>query len=164
MTNDSEKKDNGVVEEHEHRVGDDPSPRPHSEEAEATAPPPQVLNHHDGPNELSASKRFTLVAIVTFTVAMSSAGLQGLNIALPTIQNELGISETNLQWVSSAYSLTFGCFLLLSGRLADVYGRKRCFCLGISWYAVWTLVGGFLHSGPGFIVTRALAGMGASMG
>lgn len=105
-----------------------------------------------------------MVLIVAFTMMMSSAGLQGLNIAMPNLETDLNLTEGNLQWIPSAYSLTFGCFLLLSGRLADVYGRKKCYFIGIAWYAVWSLIGSFMHSGPAFIVTRAFAGMGASMG
>ncbi|KAL1411290.1 hypothetical protein Q8F55_002241 [Vanrija albida] len=116
------------------------------------------------PPELSRAQRIGLVSLGTAVMCMSAGGQQGLNIALPLIQTELGIKEADLQWVASAYSLTSGCFLLLSGRLADVYGRKLCFIIGMLWYALWCLVGAFLHSGPAFIVTRALAGAGASMG
>jgi sugar phosphate permease len=113
---------------------------------------------------LSKSRTYVLIAIVAFTMIMSSGGQQGLNIALPVIQEELGILESNLQWVASAYSLTWGCLLLLSGRIADVYGRKLCFIIGIAWYAIWCLVGSLMHSGAALIVTRALAGAGAAMG
>jgi hypothetical protein len=97
-------------------------------------------------------------------MTLSPAAQQGLNIALPIIQEELGILESNLQWISSAYALTNGCFLLLAGRLADAYGRKKCFIVGLGWYAIWCLVGSFMHSGAALIVTRALAGIGAAMG
>ncbi|TXT04304.1 hypothetical protein VHUM_04191 [Vanrija humicola] len=99
-----------------------------------------------------------------FSMAMNGGEQTGLNIALPLIQTELDISESNLQWVASAFSLTNGCFLLISGRVADAFGRKRCFIGGMLWYGIWCLVGSFMHSGPGLIVTRAMAGAGASMG
>jgi len=94
---------------------------------------------------------------------MSAGGNMALNIALPTIQTDLNMLETDLQWLSSAYSLTSGCFLLLSGRMADVHGRKLVFICGLSWYAVWSLVGGFMRTGAGLIIARALAGSGAAM-
>jgi MFS family permease len=105
-----------------------------------------------------------LVAIAMFVIVLGAGGQQGLNIALPALQAELGIPQNDLQWVASAYGLASGCLVPLSGRLADIYGRKTCFIIGIGWYAVWNLVGSFLHDRIGFIVTRALAGMGASMG
>ena len=68
-----------------------------------------------------------VAALVTFTLCMSAAGSMTLTIALPTIQDDLNMDEHDLQWITAAYSLTNGCFLLLSGRLADVHGRKLVF-------------------------------------
>ncbi|WRT67059.1 uncharacterized protein IL334_004025 [Kwoniella shivajii] len=112
---------------------------------------------------LSELRLFLVAATVTFSMIMSAAGSQTLNIALPRIQIDLGINDSDLQWVASAYSLTNGCFLLLSGRLADIHGRKLVFLCGVMWYALWTLIGGFMKSGVGLIVARALAGIGAAM-
>ncbi|WVQ98642.1 hypothetical protein IAU59_005773 [Kwoniella sp. CBS 9459] len=112
---------------------------------------------------LTRMRLFLVAAVVTFTMCMSSAGNQALNIALPTIQTDLQMIESDLQWIASAYSLTNGCFLLLSGRLADVHGRKLVFMTGVFWYALWTLIGGFMKNGAGLVVTRALAGSGAAM-
>lgn len=86
-----------------------------------------------------------------------------MTISLPTIGLELDMPQDSLEWITAAYSLTYGCFLLLSGRLADVHGRKLVFLCGLSWFALWHLVGGFLNNGPGLVVTRALAGSGAAM-
>lgn len=112
---------------------------------------------------LSPARLFSVAVIVTFTMILSAGGMQGLNIALPTIGAELDMRESDLQWVASAYSLTNGCFLLLAGRMADVHGRKLVFMVGVLWYAVWHLVGGFMHNGAALVVTRALAGCGAAM-
>jgi len=79
------------------------------------------------PRTLSKMQLVVVAALVTFTLCMSSAGAMCLTIALPTIQNDLNMNANDLQWVAAAYSLTNGCFLLLSGRLADVHGRKRMF-------------------------------------
>lgn len=118
---------------------------------------------HSNPARLSTPNLIAISGILTFTMCMSAAGQQTLNIALPTIQTELGMSEFNLQWITSAYTLTNGCFLLLSGRLADIHGRKKIFLAGVTWYAIWTLIGGFMKNGAGLVVTRALAGCGASI-
>jgi hypothetical protein len=79
------------------------------------------------PKTLSKMQLVVVAALVTFTLCMSSAGAMCLTIALPTIQDDLNMNANDLQWVAAAYSLTNGCFLLLSGRLADVHGRKRMF-------------------------------------
>jgi hypothetical protein len=125
--------------------------------------PPSASPALPSPPDLTRSRLIAIAAIVTFTLAMSAAGGSTLNIALPTIQTELDIRETDLQWITSAYNLTNGCFLLLSGRVADIYGRKLVFLCGIMWVGIWTLVGSFMHSGVGLIVSRAMAGCGAAM-
>jgi hypothetical protein len=63
-------------------------------------------------------------------MALGAAGAMGLTISLPAIQEELGMPEADLQWVSSVYNLTAGCFLLLAGRIADIHGRKLVFVSG----------------------------------
>ncbi|WWC90107.1 uncharacterized protein L201_005040 [Kwoniella dendrophila CBS 6074] len=112
---------------------------------------------------LSRLKLFFIAFTVTFTMCMSAAGSQALNIGLPQIQKDLKMTDSDLQWIASAYSLTNGCFLLLSGRLADIHGRKLVFMTGVLWYAIWTLIGGFMKNGAGLVVARALAGCGAAM-
>ena len=87
------------------------------------------------PKKLTKMQLVVVAALVTFTLCMSSAGAMTLTIALPTIQDDLNMNEHDLQWIAAAYSLTNGCFLLLSGRLADVHGRKKMFLVGPSQYA-----------------------------
>jgi MFS family permease len=99
-----------------------------------------------------------------FVIVLGAGGQQGLNIALPSMQQDLNSAQNDLQWISSAYGLASGCLVPLSGRIADVFGRKLCFIIGIGWYAVFNLIGSFLDNRIAVIVTRALAGMGASMG
>ncbi|KLT38369.1 MFS general substrate transporter [Cutaneotrichosporon oleaginosum] len=95
-------------------------------------------------------------------MSLSGAGTMSLSIALPAIMADLNVPEAQLQWISSAFALTNGCFLLLAGRLADVYGRKMVFVVGISWNALWNLVGGWMNNTAGLVVTRALAGVGSA--
>ena len=111
----------------------------------------------------STARLIAMSAAATGTMVISSMGTSALNIALPTMKDDLKLGQDELEWIPSAYTLTFGCFLLLSGRLADVFGRKKVLLVGLFWYALWTLVGPAIKSGIGFIVSRALAGIGAAL-
>lgn len=113
--------------------------------------------------QLSPARLVAIAGTAMFTMLLSAMGNSALNIALPTIQTDLGMQETDLQWIASAYALTNGCFLLLAGRLADVHGRKLVFLCGIAWYGLWTMVGPFFPNGAGLVVSRALTGCGAAM-
>ncbi|GAC1363112.1 MAG: DHA2 family efflux MFS transporter permease subunit [Ktedonobacteraceae bacterium] len=86
-----------------------------------------------------------------------------VNIALPSIQHDLGLSTQNLQWIVSAYSLTFGGFLLLGGRMSDLYGRRRLFIIGLIIFSLASLAGGFSPSGLWLIASRAVQGLGAAL-
>ncbi|KAF6812276.1 MFS transporter [Colletotrichum sojae] len=85
------------------------------------------------------------------------------NIALPSIQKEFDVKTSELQWLISAYTLTFGGFLLLSGVLADRYGRKLIFCIGMATLSVWSIANGFATSFIQLAIFRALQGIGAAM-
>jgi predicted MFS family arabinose efflux permease len=112
---------------------------------------------------ISMARTIGIALVTTFAMSLSGAGSMSLSIALPKIQTDLNMAESQLQWVSSAFALTNGCFLLLSGRVADVYGRKACFIAGVAWHALWCLIGGFMHSAAALVVTRALAGCGSAL-
>jgi EmrB/QacA subfamily drug resistance transporter len=86
-----------------------------------------------------------------------------VNVALPSIQVDLGFSQQNLQWVISAYALLFGGVLLLGGRLADLLGRRRLFIIGTIVFAVASLLAGFAWSEASLIGARALQGLGAAI-
>lgn len=86
-----------------------------------------------------------------------------VNIALPSIQKDLGLSTQNLQWIVSAYSLTFGGFLMLGGRMGDLYGRRRLFMAGLFLFSLASLAGGLATSGIWLITTRAVQGLGAAL-
>jgi EmrB/QacA subfamily drug resistance transporter len=86
-----------------------------------------------------------------------------VNVALPSIRDDLGFSQTSLAWVVNAYLLTFGGFLLLGGRLGDLYGHRRLFLIGISIFTVASLLCGTATS-QGFLVTaRAVQGVGGAI-
>jgi EmrB/QacA subfamily drug resistance transporter len=86
-----------------------------------------------------------------------------VNVALPTIQVDLGFSQKNLQWVVSAYALTFGGLLLLGGRAADLLGRRRLFIAGLALFAAASLMAGLASSDTVLIAARALQGVGAAV-
>src|SRR3970282_1577356 len=69
-----------------------------------------------------------------------------VGVALPSIREDLGFSETSLAWIVNAYLLTFGGFLLLGGRLGDLFGHRRLFVSGISLFTVASLARGLPHS------------------
>ncbi len=86
-----------------------------------------------------------------------------VNIALPSIQDDLGFSQANLQWVLTAYTLAFGGFLLLGGRAGDILGRRRVFIFGILLFTLGSLGGGFAWSEMSLLVFRAIQGLGAAI-
>ena len=101
-----------------------------------------------------------LVCIAQFMVVLDATIV---NVALPTIQNDLGMSETNLQWVVNAYTLTFGGFLLLGGRAGDLAGRKKIFLLGLVVFTSASLACALATGSTWLIVTRGLQGLGAAL-
>ncbi len=86
-----------------------------------------------------------------------------VNVALPSIQHDLKLSTGNLQWVVNAYTLTFGGFLLLGGRLSDLFGRRRLFFIGVAVFSVASLFNGLASSSGMLIASRAAQGIGAAL-
>jgi MFS family permease len=86
-----------------------------------------------------------------------------VNVALPHIQNALGFSGTNLEWVVNAYTLVFGGLLLLGGRSGDLLGRRRIFIAGLLVFAGASLLGGFATDQAWLLAARAIQGAGAAM-
>jgi EmrB/QacA subfamily drug resistance transporter len=100
-----------------------------------------------------------LLCVTQFVVVLDIAVV---NVALPSIQADLGFSQENLQWVISAYALVFGGFLLLGGRLADIMGRRLVFMVGLVIFTVGSLLCGLAWSDESLIAARALQGLGAA--
>ena len=100
-----------------------------------------------------------LLATVQFMVVLDIAIV---NVALPSIQTDLGFSQANLQWVISAYALVFGGFLLLGGRTADLLGRRRVFMAGLILFTIGSLLCGLAWSEASLIGARAIQGLGAA--
>jgi MFS family permease len=85
-----------------------------------------------------------------------------VNVALPSIRDDLGFSQSSLAWVVNAYLLTFGGFLLLSGRLGDVLGNKRVFLGGAAFFTAASVACGLAPSSPLLVVGRAIQGLGGA--
>ena len=101
-----------------------------------------------------------LLSVVQFMVVLDIAIV---NVALPSIQVDLGFSQENLQWVISAYALVFGGFLLLGGRSADLLGRRRIFLGGVVVFTIASLLAGLAWSDASLVGARAFQGLGAAI-
>ncbi|KAK4221809.1 aminotriazole resistance protein [Podospora fimiseda] len=124
----------------------------------------QEINSSNPNSELPLSKGrcIALVATVTGASFLNTLSGQAVVIILPTIGRDLGIPDSRLQWIVSAYALTFGCFLLLWGRIADIYGKRIIFIYGSAWFAITMLVNPFLPNEIAFDLFRGLQGLGAA--
>jgi EmrB/QacA subfamily drug resistance transporter len=105
-------------------------------------------------------KALAVLAVAQFMVVLDASIV---NVALPSIQTDLGFSENGLQWVVNAYTLVFGGFLLLGGRAADLFGRRRVFMIGLVVFSAASLAGGFATSSGWLIVARGVQGLGAAI-
>jgi EmrB/QacA subfamily drug resistance transporter len=103
------------------------------------------------------------VVIVCIAQLMVVLDATVVNVALPSIQHGLHLSPANLQWVVNAYTLTFGGFLLLGGRMADLFGRRRLFFAGVSIFTLASFANGIASSSDMLIASRAVQGTGAAL-
>ena len=110
-----------------------------------------------------SGKRWLALALIVLAQFMVVLDIAIVNVALPTIKADLRFSEENLQWVISAYAILFGGFLLLGGRLADVFGRRRLFVVGLVLFAASSLLCGIAWSEGSLIAFRALQGLGGAL-
>ena len=101
-----------------------------------------------------------LLAMTQFVVVIDASIV---NVALPSIGAHLHFSRDDLSWVVNAYTLTFGGFLLLGGRLADLLGRRRMFMIGLVVFSLASLAGGLAQSEAWLIIARAIQGLGAAI-
>ena len=112
------------------------------------------------PGEVRRWRAFSLLAVAYF---MTAVDMLIVNVALPTIGAKLHFAESDLQWVVTAYALTFGGFLLLGGRAADLLGRRRMFMAGLALFTAASLACALATSGTFLIIMRGVQGLGAAM-
>ncbi|WP_280401575.1 MFS transporter [Nocardia carnea] len=118
---------------------------------------PPTSGQAPGPNKPAA-----VLATVVIVQFMVSLDLSVVNVALPAIQSEFGLSATALQWIVNAYAVVFGGFLLLGGRLGDVLGRRRTMLAGLTIFGIASLAGGLATDPALLIGARAIQGLGAA--
>ncbi|MFD5626717.1 MFS transporter [Streptomyces sp. NPDC127072] len=112
----------------------------------------------DAPSAES-SKRWWILAIIGIAQLMVVLDATIVNIALPSAQADLGFSDGNRQWIVTAYSLAFASLLLLGGRIADLFGRKPAFLIGVGGFALASVLGGASTSFGMLVTARALQGV-----
>jgi len=112
---------------------------------------------------LEDHKRWWALIVLCLGVLMMVLDTTIVNVALPSIRADLHFTETSLVWVVNAYMLTFGGFLLLGGRLGDLYGHRRLFLLGIAGFTVASLACGLANSQELLITARAVQGLGGAV-
>jgi MFS family permease len=110
-----------------------------------------------------AVHRWRAFAVLAVSYFMTIVDLTIVNVALPTIGRKLHFSETNLQWVVTAYGLTFGGFLLLGGRAADLLGRRRMMMIGLAVFTAASLACALATTDWFLIVMRGVQGLGAAI-
>ena len=107
--------------------------------------------------------RWRILAVVATAFFMTILDVSIVNVALPTIGEDLHFSRENLQWVITAYTIAFGGFLLLGGRAADLLGRRRVFMVGVALFTIASLVCGLSTSEGMLIAARAVQGLGGAI-
>src|SRR5688500_3964310 len=108
-------------------------------------------------------KRWWALVVLCLGVLMIVLDTTIVNVALPSIRTDLGFTETSLVWVVNAYMLTFGGFLLLGGRLGDLYGQRRLFLAGLAFFTLASLACGLAGNQEVLVVARAAQGIGAAV-
>jgi EmrB/QacA subfamily drug resistance transporter len=111
----------------------------------------------------ATDRRWLTLAIVGAAFFMTILDVAIVNVAIPSIEIDLHISEQTVQWVITAYAITFGGFLLLGGRMADLLGRRLIFLIGLGIFTAASLVCGFANSSGVLISARAVQGLGAAI-
>ena len=125
----------------------------------------QALPHAAGASQATSglrARRWTLIAVALATF-MTYLDNNIINVAIPTIEHSLHLSQPGVEWVVSAYILMFAGLLLAGGRLADVFGQKRLFMAGLSIFTAASLMAGLVGQVDLLIASRALQGLGAAL-
>lgn len=117
----------------------------------------------EGPRAVTARARWWALTAVSLATVMTYLDNNVTNVALPTIERSLHLSVSGLEWIVSSYLLVLGGLLLVGGRIADVYGRRRMFLSGLVIFTLASLAAGLAGSGGVLIAARAVQGLGAAL-
>jgi EmrB/QacA subfamily drug resistance transporter len=115
------------------------------------------------PTRAGESSRWLVLVIVCLAQFMVVLDATVVNVALPSIQRDLGFTSASLQWVINAYTLVFGGFLLLGGRAGDLFGRRRLFLWGVAIFSAASLLNGLATSDTWLVASRGLQGLGGAL-
>ncbi len=107
--------------------------------------------------------KWAVLAVCCAAQFMVVLDISIVNVALPKMRADLGLSATGQQWIINAYTLTFAGFLMFGGRAADLFGRRRSFVFGLSLFTVSSLLGGLAQNGGSLIAARAVQGVGGAI-
>ena len=125
--------------------------------------PPAAAPAHRVPHPAAERRRWLALLVLCLGELMIVLDTTVVTVALPSIQADLGFTETALVWVVNAYMLTFGGFLLLGGRLGDLYGSRRAFLAGVSLFTLASLACGLANSQTLLVIARALQGLAGAV-
>jgi EmrB/QacA subfamily drug resistance transporter len=133
----------------------------HSKHSHGPAGPAHGAPHDAGPQIPSRLKY--LLALLCLAQLMVILDISAVNVALPDIAGSLGVSKSNIGWIITSYSLVFGSLLLLGGRLADLFGRRRMFMTGLAMFTLASVAAATASSEAVLFAARAAQGLGAAM-
>lgn len=115
------------------------------------------------PSPVARDRRWLVLGIIAMTQLVVVLDGTIVSIALPQAQLDLGMSDVQRQWVVTAYALSFGSLLLLGGRIADFWGRKRTYVVGLAGFGLASAYGGLIHTGTELVIARGLQGLFAAL-
>ncbi|MCQ6553582.1 DHA2 family efflux MFS transporter permease subunit [Streptomyces sp. C10-9-1] len=124
---------------------------------------PSRTNTPAAPHATAAPRTWAVVLAACAGQFLVVLDVSVVNVALPSMRTDLSMSAAGLQWVLNAYSIAFAGFMLLGGRAADVFGRKRMFLLGLGLFTAASLGGGLAQEGWQLLLARAVQGLGAAV-
>ena len=112
--------------------------------------------------ERLGARAWAMLLVLCGAIFLDAMDVSMIGVALPSIRSDLGLSTGSLQWVVSAYVLGYGGFLLLGGRAADLFGRRRMFLISLGVFVIASALGGFANDGTLLIATRFVKGVSAA--
>ena len=118
--------------------------------------------YDEGTTARGENRKWWTLAAVSFGLFMIMLDNTVVNVALPSIQRDLGVDISELEWVVTGYALSFAALMLIGGKLADMYGRRRIFVIGIAVFTLASLLCGLAGSAELLIAARVLQGVGAA--
>jgi len=114
-------------------------------------------------NKSATTHRWLAYGILLMAAFMQLLDVTIVNVAIPTLRDDLGMSYAAIQWMAAGYTLSFAIFLVAGGRLGDIFGRKKVFITGVVWFTIASLLCGVADSGDQLIIFRLLQGAGAAL-